>query len=84
MSLYAEAPLPLLQVALSQLQDRKNGNLLTFAAYREMGGVADAIRSHAQKAIAGWQTAERQPVLDRLLFRLLQRDAQQRIVCRLI
>jgi hypothetical protein len=40
LSLHAEAPLPLLQVALEQLEQRKDGNLLTFAAYRDMGGVA--------------------------------------------
>jgi WD40 repeat protein len=84
LSLFAEAPLPLLQVALAQLEDRKNGaNRLTFAAYREMGGVAGAIRSHARAALAEWQTPERQPVLDRLLFHLVQRDPQQRIICRL-
>ena len=83
MSLHVEAPLPLLQVALAQLEERKEGNLLTFAAYREMGGVVSAIRTHAKAALAEWQTAEQQPVLDRLLFRLVQRDPQQRIVCRL-
>jgi hypothetical protein len=83
MSLHVEAPLPLLQVALVQLEDSKNGNLLTFAAYREMGGVAGAIRDHARKALAGWLTDQGRPVLDRLLFRLVQRDPQQRIVCRL-
>jgi WD40 repeat protein len=83
LSLHAEAPLPLLQVALAQLEDRKDGNLLTFAAYREMGGVAGAIRNHAREALAEWQTEDRRPVLDRLLFRLVQRDGQQRIVCRL-
>jgi WD40 repeat protein len=82
-SLYAEAPLPLLQVALAQLEDRKDGNLLTFASYHELGGVAGAIRSHAREALAEWQTAERRSVLDRLLFHLVQRDSQQRIVCRL-
>ena len=83
LSLHAEAPLPLLQVALAQLEERKEGNLLTFAAYRDMGGVAGAIRSHARNALADWLTEERRPVLDRLLFRLVQRDPQQRIVCRL-
>ena len=83
LSLHAEAPLPLLQVALAQLENRKDGNLLTFAAYSEMGGVAGAIRSHARDALADWMTEERRPVLDRLLFRLVQRDPQQRIVCRL-
>jgi hypothetical protein len=56
LSLQAEAPLSLLQVALAQLEQRKDGNLLTFAAYREMGGVAGAIRSHARDALAEWQT----------------------------
>jgi len=83
MSLHVEAPLPLLQVALAQLEERKEANLLTFAAYHEMGGVGGAIRTHAQAALAEWQSAERQPVVDRLLFRLVQRDPQQRIVCRL-
>src|SRR5262249_27247231 len=77
------APLPLLQVALAQLEDRKDGNLLTFAVYRAMGGVAGAIRNHARAALAEWQTEERRPVLDRLLFHLVQRDAQQRVVYRL-
>lgn len=83
LSLHAEAPLPLLQVALEQLEERKDGNLLTFAAYRNMGGVAGAIRSHARNALADWLAEERRPVLGRLLFRLVQRDPQQRIVCRL-
>jgi len=83
LSLQAEAPLPLLQVALAQLERRRDGNLLTFAAYREMGGVAGAIRSHARDALADWQTEARRPVLDRLLFRLVQRDPQRRIVPRL-
>ena len=73
----------MLQVALEQLEERKDGNLLTFAAYRNMGGVAGAIRSHARNALADWLAEERRPVLGRLLFRLVQRDPQQRIVCRL-
>jgi len=73
LSLHVEAPLPLLQVALAQLEDRKDGNVVTFAAYRAMGGVVGAIRAHARAALAEWNTEARRPVLDRLLFRLVQR-----------
>lgn len=83
LSLYSEAPLPLLEMALVQLEDRRHGDRLTFAAYREMGGVAGAIRSHARAALASWQTPDGQPMLDRLLFHLMHRDAERRIVCRL-
>jgi hypothetical protein len=48
-----------------------------------MGGVAGAIRNHARAALAECQTPERRPVLDRLLFRLVRRDSQRRIICRL-
>jgi hypothetical protein len=70
-------------VALAQLEKRKDGNLLTFAPYREMGGVAGAIRGHARAALAEWQTEARRPVLDRLVFRLVERDPRRRIVRRL-
>ena len=87
LSLHSEAPLPLLQVTLARLEDaqadRAGQRLLTFAAYEGFGGVAGAIRNHASQALATMPGADRKAVLDRLLFRLLQRDPEDRIVTRL-
>lgn len=87
LSLHSEAPLPLLQVTLARLEDaqtdRAGQRLLTFAAYEGFGGVAGAIRNHASQALATMPGADRTAVLDRLLFRLLQRDPEDRIVTRL-
>ncbi|MCA3346894.1 MAG: hypothetical protein INF56_08790 [Roseomonas sp.] len=87
LSLHSEAPLPLLQVTLARLEDaqtnRAGQRLLTFAAYEGFGGVAGAIRNHASQALATMPGADRAAVLDRLLFRLLQRDPEDRIVTRL-
>jgi hypothetical protein len=63
-------------VALAQLEKRNDGNMQTFAPCREIGGVAGAIRNHARAALTEWQTEARRPVLDRLVFRLVQREPQ--------
>lgn len=62
--------LPLLQYTLSELYERKQNNLLTFAAYRELGGIEGAIGNRADGVLAslGEQT---QDTLDHVLSLLI-------------
>jgi WD40 repeat protein/DNA-binding SARP family transcriptional activator len=45
--------LPLMQYALTELFERRQGNTLTMAAYRESGGVLGALGRRAEKIYAG-------------------------------
>jgi tetratricopeptide (TPR) repeat protein len=65
------ASLPLLQYLLEQLWQRRAGNgALTFAAYRELGGLEGAIGRRAEETLAA-QAPEVQAALPRLLRALV-------------
>ena len=51
--------LPLLQYALTQLFERRTGQLLTHAAYDELGGLAGAVAQRADELYLGLSPAER-------------------------
>lgn len=63
--------LPLLQYALRQLFDKRDGQLLTHAAYDEIGGVQRALAQHAEE-IYKTLSEEQQEVTRRLLLRLVE------------
>lgn len=77
--------LPLLQYALRQLFDKRDGTVLTQAAYDEIGGVRKALAQHAEE-IYSTLTTEQQEVTRRLLLRLIEvgesGDATRRKVSR--
>src|SRR3712207_3155426 len=50
--------LPLLQHALTELFERRQGQRLTLAAYRASGGVLDALPRRAEEIYAGLHAAE--------------------------
>jgi transcriptional regulator with XRE-family HTH domain len=57
----AEQPgaLPLLQYALTELYERRNGRVLTLRAYRQSGGVPGALARRAEELYTGLAPAER-------------------------
>lgn len=63
--------LPLLQYALRQLFDKRDGQLLTQAAYDEIGGVRQALAQHAEEIFSALD-ANQQEVTRRLLLRLVE------------
>ncbi|MEA2599418.1 MAG: hypothetical protein QOF89_410 [Acidobacteriota bacterium] len=65
--------LPLLQHALLQLWQKRDGRRLTVAAYREIGGVAGALQQHAEEIFTGFTEGERE-ACRRVLLRLVQVD----------
>jgi WD40 repeat protein len=65
--------LPLLQHALRQLWQRRAGDRLTVAAYRQIGGVAGALQQHAEEIFTGFDDGERE-ACRRVLLRLVQVD----------
>lgn len=65
--------LPLLQHALLQLWQKREGNRLTAAAYRAIGGVAGALQRHAEEIFTGFDEP-RQEACRRILLRLVQVD----------
>jgi hypothetical protein len=68
--------LPLLQMALAQLFERREGMRLTFTSYQAMGNVEGAIATHANTVFAQLP-ADAQRELDPLV-RVLVRDARRR------
>ena len=44
--------LPFLQYALTELVEGRQGHVMTSAAYREMGGIAGAVSSRAERIFA--------------------------------
>ena len=68
-----EAPgvLPLLQHSLLELFERRNGNLLTLAAYQEIGGVKGAL-AHRADATLDTLTEEERQLTRRIFLRLVQ------------
>src|SRR5262245_2825832 len=63
--------LPLLEHALRELWERRQGQQLTVAAYRDIGGVAGAIARRAETEFGKLAPAE-QAVARRILLRLVQ------------
>lgn len=63
--------LPLLQYALRQLFDKREGLVLTNKAYDEIGGVRRALAQHAEE-IFSTLTSEQQEVTRRILLRLVE------------
>jgi WD40 repeat protein len=68
-----EVSLPLLQHALDLLWRKRRGRWLTWDAYSEMGGVAGALRYHADRVIDGLRPIERDTAR-RILIRLIWLD----------
>ncbi|HEV3074254.1 MAG TPA: TIR domain-containing protein [Thermoanaerobaculia bacterium] len=63
--------LPLLEHALRQLWQERDGNRLTAAAYRRIGGVAGALQQHAEEVFTGFDEGQRE-ACRRVLLRLVQ------------
>src|SRR5262245_41448232 len=64
--------LPLLEHTLLQLwQKRRSDNVLTLAAYQEIGGVQGALAQRAEEIFAGF-SSEQQAIVRRILLRLTQ------------
>jgi len=63
--------LPLLQHTLLELWERREGHRLTFAAYREIGGVQGAIAHRAESIYAGFDDVQ-QAITQRVMLRLTQ------------
>lgn len=63
--------LPLVQHTLWELWQRRQGEWLTFDAYRAIGGVKGALAHRAEKVYAGF-TPQEQDVTRRMLLRLTQ------------
>jgi WD40 repeat protein len=61
--------LPLLQFALKELWQKKQGNELTLEAYRDIGGVQGALEKHAETIYAGFSGSQ-QEIARRLFLRL--------------
>lgn len=64
------APLPLLQYALGELFDRRNGNVLTSEAYDDVGGLSGALASRAEAVFASSDPGKR-VALRRLFGRMV-------------
>jgi WD40 repeat protein/class 3 adenylate cyclase/energy-coupling factor transporter ATP-binding protein EcfA2 len=62
--------LPLLQYALTELYERREGAILTRAAYHEIGGVSGALAGRAEEVFAGLM-AEAQEAARQLFLRLV-------------
>lgn len=68
------APLPLLQYALGELFDRRDGNLLTAEAYDTIGGLSGALASRAEAIFSSSDPAKRVAVR-RLFGRMVDPSA---------
>jgi len=73
--------LPLLQFAAAKLWDARDRErkLLTEAAYRQMGGVAGALASHANEVVSALTTAQ-QKMLREIFRRLVTSEGTRAIV----
>ncbi|MFF3359129.1 trypsin-like peptidase domain-containing protein [Streptomyces sp. NPDC002917] len=65
--------MPLVQFALTELWDRRTRSMLTHAAYDELGGVAGALVTYADEALAGLTRAQ-QDCARRLFVQLARPD----------
>ncbi|MBK9751352.1 MAG: toll/interleukin-1 receptor domain-containing protein [Chloroflexi bacterium] len=61
--------LPLLEYALTALFERKVERLMTFEAYRQLGGIEGALATHAQEIYMTFNALEKK-TLQRILLRL--------------
>lgn len=64
--------LPLLQFTLDQLYERRDGHLLTAAAYRALGGVRGALARHAEATYAGLPDEGYRALARALFLRLIE------------
>nr|WP_262986004.1 serine protease [Streptomyces sp. CBMA123] len=64
--------LPLLGFTLDLLWQRQHGGLLTYQAYRELGGVTGALSAHADQAWSEQVQAADEPAARRLFTRLIR------------
>ena len=67
----APGALPLLQHALLELWERREGRRLSFAAYREIGGIQGAIAHRAESVYTDFGSAK-QAITRRIMLRLTQ------------
>ena len=78
--------LPLLQYALTELFERRDGNRLTLDAYREVGGVAGALSARAERSY-GSTDAEGRRAIRQVFLRLVtlgegRQDTRRRVARR--
>lgn len=71
------APLPLLQFALDQLFQRREGRHLTRAAYTQIGGVRGALARHAEQIYLGLPSDEHRRMARGLFLRLIEPGATE-------
>ena len=71
-----EVALPLLQHTLDLLWRKRRGRWLTWDAYREVEGVAGALRYHADRVMEGLSPEERE-IARRILLRLIWLEEDQ-------
>jgi WD40 repeat protein len=64
--------LPLLQFTLDQLYQRRNGQTLTNAAYRAIGGVKGALAKHAEQVYTSLPSDEHRHLARALFLRLIE------------
>ena len=64
--------LPLLQFALEQLFERRNGHRITLQAYREIGGVKGALQLHAEKIYLALPSEKHRKLAQALFLRLIE------------
>ncbi len=65
--------LPLLQYTLSELFERRDGNILTAKAYRELGGISGALAGRAEEIYSSLDSAG-QRAAQQLFLRLITPD----------
>ncbi len=69
--------LPLLQFTLDQLYERREGHLLTEAAYQELGGVRGALARHAEATYASLSEGDDRALACALFLRLIAPGATE-------
>lgn len=74
--------LPLLQFTLEQLYARRDGDRLTFAAYRALGGLRGALAQHAEQTYAALPDEAHQRLARALFLRLIEPGATEQATTR--
>ena len=64
--------LPLLQFALEQLFERRNGHRITLRAYRDIEGVKGALKLHAEKTYSALPSETHRKLAQALFLRLIE------------
>ncbi|MBU1879811.1 MAG: hypothetical protein KJ734_12735, partial [Chloroflexi bacterium] len=77
----ASGALPLLQYALTELFERREGNTMTLAAYRDIGGLTGALVGRVDALYAGLTPLE-QAAARHLFLRLVVLDEESRVARR--